>query len=105
MILTSITVDDLMLLRQFRVERLVKLFAESLQGCIIFLDPYNILTINCADGKNMDSLLNELEDFCNYTWLILGIETISLNLAQKEVCHIRNCRSYSAAYRLLNMFS
>jgi hypothetical protein len=95
--LTSMTTGDLMLLRQFRIERLGRLFAQSLMGCIISLDQFNVLTINCPDGRIIGCLMNELEDLCNFTWLIMGVETIALYVSQQEVCRIQNCRSYSAA--------
>ncbi|MEE3718032.1 hypothetical protein V2H45_14925 [Tumidithrix elongata RA019] len=97
---TEITLDDLMILEQFRIERLRSFFAESLLSCIIQIDRHSMLTIHCPKPWIVDTLLMEIEDLCDYTWLILGVESLSLYLVHEEIFHIGNYRAGSANCKL-----
>jgi len=92
----EMTLDDLMLLEQFRIERLCSFFAQSLPKCIVYVDPHDTLTIHCPEPWIVDTLLIELEDLCGHAWLILGVEAIALFFAQEKVFHIGYCRDHIA---------
>jgi hypothetical protein len=88
MLLTEMSLDDLMLLEQFRIERLRSFFSESLMQCPIYLDQDNRLTIHCPEPWLIDMLIDDLEELCDYAWLILGVESIVLSFAQEEVYRV-----------------
>ena len=89
---TEMNLADLILLERLRVDRLRNFFAESLLKCIIYVDHHNLLTIHCPDPWIVDTLLTDIEDLCDYAWLILGVEAISLFLAKEEIFHVGHCR-------------
>jgi len=88
MLLTEINLYDLVLLRQMQIERLRTFFAESLLLASIYVDQQNILIIDCADSWDAQSLLSEIEELCEYAWMILGIEILSVCLYQEEIYFI-----------------
>ena len=98
MLLTEMTFDDQMILTQYRIERLHRFFADGLLRCVLCVDHYNILTIHCLELETVDSLLINLEDFCNNVWLILGAEAISICFLQEEILRIENHRFCTAIY-------
>nr|RNJ66168.1 MAG: hypothetical protein EDM05_27145 [Leptolyngbya sp. IPPAS B-1204] len=92
MALTEMTFDDLMRLEQFRNERLRSFFAESLLHCVFRRDGHKVLLIYCPEAWIVDKLLTDLEELCDYAWLILGSEAIALYFAQEEICRIGHNR-------------
>ena len=92
MALTEMTFDDLMLLEQLRHERLRSFFAQSLSSCTFCRDRYKTLIIHCPEAWIVDNLLTELEELCDYAWLILGVESIALYFIQEEVYRTKPCR-------------
>jgi hypothetical protein len=87
MSLTEITIDDHNQLNRFRIQRLRQLFAHSLQPCLMRVNPDNMLAVHCPDPGIVDELLNEIEDLCNYAWLVLGVRSIGLYFCQEEILH------------------
>jgi hypothetical protein len=85
MSLTEINADDLKILECMRMERLLCFFATSLPFCLIKINIGNILAISCPYPEIMFELINELEDLHHYASLILGVNSISLHLAQEEM--------------------
>ena len=85
MVLTDITLDDLVLLEQMRIERLRSFFSQSLRQCDICIDRSNRLTIYCPESWLIDLLMDDMEELSNYAWLILGAECIVLSFAQEEI--------------------
>ena len=98
MSLTEMTFDDLMLLEQFRNERLRSFFAQSLLSCSFQRDRYKTLIIHCPEAWIVDNLLTELEELCDYAGLILGVEAIALFFIQEEVYRVKYCRVRSATH-------
>ncbi len=92
MSLTEMTLDDRMRLEQFRTERLQSFFAQSLWHCVFHRDHQKALIIHCPEAWVVDSLLTDLEELCDYAWLILGVEAIALYFAQEEICRVEHCR-------------
>jgi len=88
MLLTEISLDDLMILEQLRIERLRSFFSQSLMQCPIYLDQHNRLTVHCPEPSLIDVLIDDLEELCDYAWLILGVESIVLSFAQEEVYRV-----------------
>lgn len=80
---TTITINDLQLLRQFRVSRLRNFFAEDLAQVYIHVDWENKLSFLCPTVPAVNALLDEIEDLRHYSWLILGIKTISIYLVME----------------------
>jgi hypothetical protein len=95
MFIAELTVDDLMLLEQFRIERLRSFFAENLLQCLIYVDLQHRLVINCPEPLIVDILLTDLQDLCDYVWLIIGVKTIAIFFIQEEIC----CVKHSSANR------
>ena len=85
MLLTEINVEDLDLLMQFRIERLLCFFTSSLPSCLLQIDADNMLTIYCPRSEIVDDLLEDLDDLCIHTRLILGMNRISLRLGLEEI--------------------
>jgi hypothetical protein len=92
MSLTEMTFDDRMRLEQFRTERLRSFFAQSLLHCVFRRSRHNTLIVHCLEAWVVDSLLTDLEELCDYAWLILGVEAIALYFAQEEICRVEHCR-------------
>jgi hypothetical protein len=92
------TFDDLMRLGQFRNERLRGFFTQSLVLCTFYRSRHGVLIIHCSKAWMVDRLLTDLEELCDYTWLILGVEAITLYFAQEEICHVEHCRVHSATH-------
>lgn len=88
MLLTEISLNDLLLLEQLRIERLRSFFSQSLMECPIYLDQHNQLTVHCPEPCLIDMLIDDLEELCDYAWLILGVESIVLSFAQEEVYRV-----------------
>lgn len=97
MSLTEITFNDRMRLEQFRNERLRSFFAQSLLHCVFHRGRHKALIIHCPEAWMVNSLLTDLEELCDYAWLILGVEAISLYFAQKEVCRVEQHRVQRAS--------
>ena len=79
------TTDDLMLLKHSRIERLYSFFAPSLVQCHIYINLQNTLTIHCQESWTIDILLDDLDDLCDLSWLILGTEEIALYFQKEEI--------------------
>jgi hypothetical protein len=90
MSLTEMTFDDRMRLEQFRNERLRSFFAQSLLHCVFHRSRHNRLIIQCPEAGMVDRILTDLEELCDYAWLILGVEAIALYFAQEEICRIEH---------------
>ncbi|HIK14967.1 MAG TPA: hypothetical protein IGS53_06685 [Leptolyngbyaceae cyanobacterium M33_DOE_097] len=97
MVATEMTFDDRIRLSQLRNERLRSFFAQSLLHCVFHRDRHRTLLIHCPEAWMVDSLLTDLEELCDYAWLILGVEAISLYFAQEEICRIKQCRVHHAS--------
>jgi hypothetical protein len=95
--LTEITLDDRMRLEQFRTERLRSFFAQSLWHCVFRRSRHNTLIVHCLEAWVVDSLLTDLEELCDYAWLILGVEAITLYFAQEEIRRIEHGRFHRAS--------
>jgi hypothetical protein len=90
--LTTINLDDLKLLEQFRIERLHSFFAQSLSHCIIHRDHYKTLMVHCSEASIVDAVLSDLEELCDYACLILGVESIAQYFAQEEIYRTEICQ-------------
>jgi hypothetical protein len=91
MSLTELTIDDLTLLEQFRLERLSSFFAQSLSCCLIYFNFHKTLIVHCPEPAVIDNLLNDLDDLCDYAGLILGAEAIALYFVQEEIYRAEIC--------------
>jgi hypothetical protein len=98
MSLTEMTFDDLMLLEQFRNERLRSFFAQNLLSCSFQRDRYKTLIVHCPEAWIVDNLLPDLEELCDYAWLILGSEAIALYFMQEEVYRVKHYRVRSVTH-------
>jgi hypothetical protein len=85
MLLTEINVDDLKKLERLRIDRLQILFTSSLPRCLLQIDGENMLTIYCLHPETVDDLLDNLEDLCSHTWLILGVKKISVYFGLEKI--------------------
>jgi hypothetical protein len=81
----ELTINDLNLLEQFRLKRLRGLFSQSLSHCLIHVDCRKTLIVRCSKSKVLDSMLNDLEDLCDYATLILGANEIVIYSVQEEI--------------------
>jgi hypothetical protein len=90
MFIAELTVDDLMLLEQFRIERLRSFFAENLLQCLIYLDRQNRLIVHCPEPSIVDTLLTDLQELCDHAWLIVGVKTIAIFFIQEEICRVKH---------------
>jgi hypothetical protein len=90
MFIAELTVDDLMLLEQFRIERLRSFFAENLLQCLIYVDRQHRLVIHCPEPPIVDTLLTDLQELCDYAWLIIGVKTIAIFFVQEEICRVKH---------------
>ncbi|UBF29790.1 hypothetical protein K9N68_36810 (plasmid) [Kovacikia minuta CCNUW1] len=91
------TLDDRMRLSQLRHERLRSFFAQSLLHCVFYREHQKVLIIHCPEAWMVDSLLTDLEELCDYAWLILGVEAIALYFAQEEICRVEQYRGQRAS--------
>jgi len=89
MLLTNINLDDVKLLDQLRLKRLRSFFAQSLLHCAIRRDRDQTLIVHCLEASIIDAVLSDLEELCDYAWLILGVEAIALYFAQEEICRTK----------------
>lgn len=94
--LGEITFDDRMRLEQLRSARLRSFFTQGLLDCILYLDHHKVLKIHCPEASIVDVLIPDLDELCDYAWLILGVEAIALYFVQEEVCRIEHSRVHSA---------
>ena len=98
MSLSEMTLDDRMRLSRLRNERLRSFFAQSLLHCVFCLDRHKALIIHCPEAWMVDSLITDLEELCDYAWLILGVEAIALYFAQEEICRVEHYRIHRASF-------
>jgi hypothetical protein len=96
MSLTEMTFDDLMRLEQFRSERLRSFFAQNLLHCVLRRGRHKKLIIHCPEAWMVDRLLPDLEELCDYAWVILGVEVIALYFVQEEICRVEHYRVHSS---------
>ena len=101
MVFTDITLDDLVLLEQMRIERLRSFFSQSLTQCDICIDRSNRLTIYCPESWLIDLLMDDMEELGNHAWLILGVECIVLSFAQEEIYRVDHQRFAKAIRNLM----
>jgi hypothetical protein len=85
MLLTDMNDEDLDLLQQFRLERLLGFFTSSLPYCLTQIDERNMLTIYCPSSGIVDELLDAFDELCAHARLVLGVKTIGLYFAQEEI--------------------
>ncbi|MFB2967528.1 hypothetical protein ACE1CD_01015 [Aerosakkonema sp. BLCC-F183] len=97
MLSTEMTFDDIMRLEQFRNERLRSFFAQNLLHCVFRRGRHKTLIVHCPEAWMVDSLLTDLEELCDYAWLILGVEAIALYFAQEEICRVEHYRVHRAS--------
>jgi hypothetical protein len=90
MALTEITFDDRMRLEQLRHARLRSFFSQGLLGCIFRRGRQKTLIIHCPEAWMVDVLLPDLEELCDYAWLILGVEAIALYFVREEICRVEH---------------
>jgi hypothetical protein len=81
----ELTVNDLLLLEQHRLERLRSFFGDTLRLCFLHLDKHNTLTIHCSAPWIVDQLMSEIDQLRWYTWVVVGAERISLHFAEEEI--------------------
>lgn len=96
MLLSEMTFEDRIRLSQLRNERLRSFFAQSLLHCVFRRGRHKKLIIHCPEAWMVDRLLPDLEELCDYAWLIFGVEAIALYFVQEEICRIEHCRVHSA---------
>jgi hypothetical protein len=89
MLLTKINTDDLNKLNQLRVERFAGLFTSNLSKCLLQVEG-NILFIHCYHEGLMGEVLDELDELVYYAHLILGTQSISFNLFNEEILHVKD---------------
>lgn len=99
MLLTEITIDDLQLLEHFRIERLRRLFAESLLPCLLYVD-CDTLIVHCPEAANVDPVLVDLAELSEYAWLILGIKSIALYFMKEEIYRVECDKVSIVSYEL-----
>lgn len=85
MLLTEITANDLHKLYQVRLDRLLCFFASSLPCCQIQIDRGHMLDIHCPNAAIANNLLEDLEDLRYHVWLVLGIRSIDIYLANEAI--------------------
>jgi hypothetical protein len=88
---TEMTPQDLMLIQQLRSDRLRSFFAQKLMYCSLHQQPPRVLKICCSEAWIIDILFSDLDELCDYAWLILGAQEIALYFAQEEICRIKHC--------------
>jgi hypothetical protein len=81
----ELTIYDLRLLEQLRLKRLRSSFAQSLSCCLIYLNHQKTLMVYCLELKDLQNLLNDLEDLCGYAELVLGAKVIALYFIEEEI--------------------
>lgn len=96
MVSTEMTFNDRIRLSQLRNERLRSFFAQSLMHCVFHRDRHKTLLIHCPEAWMVNNLLTDLEELCDYAWLILGVEAIALYFAREEICRVEHCSVHSA---------
>lgn len=84
MLFSVMSKDDLIRLRQHRVDRLLGFFTSSLPQCEIKFTTEQLLSIYCPHPTTLHSLMNELEDLRAYAWSILGVRRVTLYFCEKE---------------------
>ncbi len=87
MFLTEITSSDLHKLDRARIDRLLGFFTSSLPCCQIQLDPHNILMVHCPNAAIANDLLEDLADLRYHVWLVLGVRSIVIYLADEPIIH------------------
>lgn len=90
MFLPELTVDDWMLIEQFQLDRLRSFFAQSLLQCLMYVDRQHRLVIHCPEPLIVDTLLTDLQELCDYAWLIIGVKTIAIFFVQEEICRVKH---------------
>ena len=48
----------------------------------------------------VDSLLKDVEELCDYAWLILGVEAIALYFAQEEIYRVERYRVHHTSFSI-----
>jgi hypothetical protein len=85
MLLTEINVDDLNKLDRVRLDRLACFFTATLPCCEIQIEIGNILIIHCPNSTIANDLVEDIEDLSYYGWLVLGVRSIGIYLANEEI--------------------
>lgn len=85
MLFTEMTIEDLMILRCYQLDRLYSFFHSSLEQCYIYIDLKNTLNVHCQEPAIVDNLLFDLDDLCDLSWLILGADAIALFFQTEEI--------------------
>jgi hypothetical protein len=76
---STITLADLQLLEQLRIDRLRSFCTHSLAQVQIFID-HNVLKIFCPKPSIVNVVLTDIDNLRTYARLILGVDTISVHL-------------------------
>ncbi|HIK18449.1 MAG TPA: hypothetical protein IGS53_24625 [Leptolyngbyaceae cyanobacterium M33_DOE_097] len=78
------TVDDLAVLEQYQIERLLSLFADTLPFCCLN-HCKNQLTIHCSEPWIVDELLAQIDQLRCAVKVVMGVKKISIRFAQEEI--------------------
>jgi hypothetical protein len=89
-VLTELNIDDVNRLSQLRIERLAKFFAASLSYCSMYINANNTLVVNCFDPDIMEDLFDDLDEFCYYACLILGVRALAICLSEEEALEVKD---------------
>jgi hypothetical protein len=97
MSLTEMTLDDRMRLERLRNERLRSFFAQELLNCIFRFNRHKVLEIHCPQASTIEALLPNVEELCDYAWLILGVEAVTLYFSWEPIICVEHSNVHSVS--------
>lgn len=91
----ALTIDDWFLLEKYRLERLRNCFEETLSLCVLQLDTENTLLIHCSEPWLVDHLMQDIDQLCWYSWLVVGAQQLSICFVQEEIISVETREALS----------
>jgi len=90
----ELTTNDLVTLKQYRLERFRSFFFSTLSACPLCLDEQQTLIIYCLEPQFVDQLLSQIEQLRWYARIVLGVSCLAINFVQEEIYRTATDNAY-----------
>jgi hypothetical protein len=81
----QLTLEDLQLLRQHRLDRLKRVFVKPLELCQMQMTRRDRLVIHCPEAWVVDALMNDLERLTQAARVVVGAQSVCICFVGEEV--------------------
>jgi hypothetical protein len=89
----QITLEDLQILRQGRLDRLRKVFIKPLGLCRLQVTRRDRLVIHCPEPWVVDELMENLDELIEAARIVVGAQSLSICFVGEEIFRARTLNS------------